>query len=95
MDRKYDFSNGYIIETYKPYEARWKFLISLYPNDDLVMGVYGAMEVPHTIITESTENLTQLRKEVISRLPPNQNYIVATPFHIVVGEKTDASSVSH
>ena len=74
MDRKYDFSNGYIIESHNPNELKWKFLLSLYPNGD---------------------NLTQLRKEVISRLPPNQNYIVATPFHIAVGEKADASSVSH
>tara|TARA_E500000318_G_scaffold97559_1_gene98420 strand:- start:189 stop:476 length:288 start_codon:yes stop_codon:yes gene_type:complete len=95
MDTKYEFSNGYIIETYKPNEARWKFLISLYPNDDLVMGVCGAMEIPHTIMTDSTENLFDLRKEVISRLPPNQNYIVATPFHIVVGDKKDASNLSH
>ena len=74
MDRKYDFSNEYIIESHNPNELKWEFLLSLYPNKD---------------------NLTQLRKEVISRLPPNQNYIVATPFHIAVGEKIDASSVSH
>jgi len=74
MDRKYEFSNGYITESHNPNELKWKFLLSLYPNED---------------------NLTQLRKEVISRLPPNQDYIVATPFHIAVGEKTDASSISH
>ena len=95
MDRKYEFSNGYIIETHKPNEVRWKFSLSLYPNDDLVMEEYRAMEIPHRIITDSAENLIDLRKEVISRLPPNQNYIVATPFHIMVGDEKDASNLSH
>ena len=34
MDRKYEFSNGYIIETHKPNEVRWKFILSLYPNEE-------------------------------------------------------------
>ena len=75
MDEKYEFSNGYIIETHKPDEVRWKFLLSLYPNEE--------------------NSLIQLRKEVVDMLPPSNIYMIPSPFHVVVGDKKDASNLSH
>tara|TARA_B110000444_G_C18727830_1_gene541777 strand:+ start:145 stop:372 length:228 start_codon:yes stop_codon:yes gene_type:complete len=75
MERKYEFYNGYIIESHKPKELIWKFILSLYPNEE--------------------DNLNQLRKEVIDMLPPTNIYMIPSPFHVVVGEKDDASNLSH
>ena len=41
------------------------------------------------------DNLNQLRKEVIDMLPPTNIYMIPSPFHVVVGEKDDASNLSH
>tara|TARA_R110001606_G_scaffold83918_5_gene191061 strand:- start:9942 stop:10169 length:228 start_codon:yes stop_codon:yes gene_type:complete len=75
MERKYEFYNGYIIESHKSKELIWKFILSLYPNEE--------------------DNLNQLRKEVIDMLPPTNIYMIPSPFHVVVGEKDDASNLSH
>ena len=75
MEKKYEFSNGYIIETHKPNEVRWKFILSLYPNEE--------------------NDLIQLRKEVVNMLPPSNIYMIPSPFHVVVGDKKDASNISH
>ena len=75
MEKKYEFSNGYIIETHKPNEVRWKFLLSLCPNEE--------------------NSLIQLRKEVVNMLPPSNIYMIPSPFHVVVGDKKDASNISH